>query len=362
MISKKDMADFLKSAKAITGKKMNLNILKSLLLTVDGENVNMAVTDLDNGLVVALQGEISRNPDAVKVCIPVDNLLKIVKASKESEITIDIIENQYARINDSVTIFDCPDAEEYPEFPSVEGETGLEINLDIDKLKKINLPVYAGEMREHLKNILIDTKKGLAVSTDGHRLFAAKINTYGNIEPFMYPRSLVKLLSGIKQYTGSAAIIADNNHLFSTLENGYVVTRLVDADFPNYETVIDNEVGGRLVLDKPDDLFDLIKETETLLSAEYKSIEIRLNGRVEISAVNPAIGKFKKELTGSYEYDGPENATINLNARFVSELKRFLKDTRELKFTCHNEKENDFNGPVLTDDGEYITATMPVRA
>lgn len=146
------------------------------------------------------------------------------------------------------------------------------IEIPVDLLKAAHACVSTEETRYYLNGVFVDPR-GWLVSTDGHRLFAARISGIEGTLPaegVIIPRDTIKkALTGYNK--NIPTITLDDKTL------GDIVCAFVDGTFPQWERVVPKSFNGETAQFNPAYVGDFAKIAKTLgLSNGYA--EIHHNG------------------------------------------------------------------------------------
>jgi len=145
-----------------------------------------------------------------------------------------------------------------------------------------------------------DTENGRLVSTDGSRLYAAKIPSTKNLKPFLIDKESVNILciTQLRNQIGPVRIL--KNNIFFDMGTGCMSLRLVEGEFPDYGMLCEYfDQTPEAIISMPDKqtVIDAMTEAQGILSDRYRGITVDINGHVIISAVNPDMGEFKKDIS-----------------------------------------------------------------
>lgn len=110
------------------------------------------------------------------------------------------------------------------------------------------------EIRYYLNGVYIElfNNEGRIVSTDGHRLFAAKFNTELNLTnniDFIIPREYVERILKVKSKTEEISVAVEfnaENHIKIklALDGTIIECRPIDGKFPDYRRVFPEKTSG----------------------------------------------------------------------------------------------------------------------
>ena len=378
--NKKSLVNKLTVIKKIAGKKSNLHITQNVLITIGNGRVMFQATDLENGYV-SVMGE---NPYKLydvpgeTVLTPVANLLKAVKAvpKKQETVSLEVVTENggppYLLVNGTISIVACGNPDDFPELPKFPHKSlaypkywDQDNTRGYDILTKNNLSQVSGvngaadEKRAYITGMFFDFENMNLVSTDGNRLHVSDMPNNNGLpydENILVPKSFIGLLLDAKLKNQIGNFTYDGNrYVFVEIDNGYVYTRILEGEYPDYVEFmkdIDRTDNILAVSDKAE-LVETIKEANAITNQEYKGIVINLNAKCQITSVNPEIGEFKK-LVKDFTYAGDD-------------LKICLTPEHLLHaFECTNDKganvyfrSEDHSVFITSADETFTAAVMP---
>ena len=179
-----------------------------------------------------------------------------------------------------------------------------------------------------LNGILLEAEENILklVALDGFRLALRR-------EPCNYAGSCSKAIVPTKSLSEISRMMLDSNepiklvisktHIAIDLEHTKIVSRLLDVNFINYDSILTKTFKTRVRV-KRAELLEII-ERASLISRQDKGNAIRMNfggDMLKISAVSE-LGSVNEELP--VEIDG-DSIEIAFNARFMSDVFKSLED------------------------------------
>lgn len=132
--------------------------------------------------------------------------------------------------------------------------------IETDILKAALICVSTEKHRYYLNGIYIDPQ-GFLVSTDGHRMFVAKLNDYDGETGFIIPTDAVKTVT--KSKDKEIEVYADRL--------GHILFDAIDGTYPDWRRVIPSETSGEVAQFNPAYVGDLSKMAK-LLGGVYAHI------------------------------------------------------------------------------------------
>jgi len=349
---------------AIVERRGTLPILSNVLIRANGDEITLAATDLEVGVVSTHPAEIEQEGS---VTLGAKKLFEIVRELDESEVHVAL--NSGARVG-----IECGSAhfsllsispEEYPTIPGAEGVDFIELESSL-LAEMIDRTLYAtssDETRYNLNGVYMEAaEEGRArfVATDGHRL--------SKIEKAL-PRPVAFLEKGIivpRKGVGEIRKLCDETEgvVSVGLSEGFLIvqrpglllsSRLIDGEFPNYRQVLPSDFQIRLVVDR-DRLIHALRRIALLAHERSRGFRFVLEkGELELSASNPDLGDAREVLPVDYAGDRFESG---FNARYVLDALSAMS-SKEVLLELAEELAPAQIRPA--DDADHLAVVMPMR-
>ncbi len=364
---------FLKALQKVQGiveKRTSMPILSNVLIeATDGERINLTATDLEVGMKSSYSALVKTSG---RITVSAKKLFEIVKELPNQEIRFVTKENDWVEITCGKVQFNIvglsPD--EFPYFPDVKQESLFEIENSLLKgmIEKTAYAICNDETKYNLNGIFAkvevtaDGQNVLKmVATDGHRLSIATGRLKGTVGPELLKGVILprKGVFEMKKVTEEDS----GNLLFGFMDNSavikrgdsYMVMRLVDGEFPDYNRVIP-AANDRVVTVAKEDFIHSVRRMAILSSEKFKGIMLDISsGGVKISSSNPELGDAREEL--DVVYSG-ENFAVRFNARYLLDVLAVAETDRvEMKF--RDELSPSIIVPEASDS--FLAVIMPMR-
>lgn len=333
-------------SRAISGKP-SMPVLGGVKIETTGESITCQATDTELSLTVTIP---TMFPESMVMVVPGKSLTDLVKKLPDKPIEIETGDTK-TTIKCQKSIYDLPvfQAAEYPELPKVEGEK-IAVKLDDLKaaIKKVIITTLPDDPRPYACSLLFETSAGKIrlVGTDVNRLAIADINaeTEQNLSVLVPVRAAKEILN----LSGAdAEIIIDNNNLQIEANGVTLTTRLLNAQYPNYQAVIPKNFSGGFEINR--DYLIRALERVALVSS---SIKFDIDETLTITAKEPGSGKANEQI----EIDqAGERMTIGFNAKYLLDLLKVV-DIDRVKLQYINSMK-----PVLVEIEGYKHIIMPLK-
>jgi DNA polymerase-3 subunit beta len=322
-IEKEELQKALQNIQGIVDKKTTMPILSHFMLKV-AKTASIMATDLEIALTEPVDAEIIEKGS---LCIPARKLFEIVK-EVEGDILLESQENNWLKITSGKSTFKLmglPE-EEYPTLPEI--SKAEELNLDAAAFKNmIEKSVYAtgeSDTRYTLNGLLIHfipnkkTTEITMVGTDGHRLAIISNKITSSLSEEMKlilpKKAATELRRVLESYSGEITLHLDKNHIFFTIGEIVLTSRLIEGNYPNYEQVIPKDNDKDVIIDKVTCLKALRRAS--IMSRE-RTNAVRFDvesGRITLISINPDVGEAREEIAAQYK---GEAVSIGYNARYL---------------------------------------------
>jgi DNA polymerase-3 subunit beta len=370
VVRKTDLLRELQLFQGIVERKNTIPILANVLLEAGGNGeVKMLATDLEVGLRSKCQATVSK-PGSLT--LPAKKLYEIVKALPETDVRI---EEDKGGVKVAADRFDSRmqtlPREDFPTLPDPSVNISATLKRDVlrQMVSKTQFAITGEDTRYFLNGALFLLRPdamGL-VSTDGHRLAhinvareAATGKAKGSEEEVrvILPRkTLLELGRLLAEGEGDILYERGENHLFFTLGDRLLISRMIDGQFPAFERVIPKNNDKHVEFDR-DRLTAAVKRVALLSNERSRAVKVQIDkGKVEIASSSPEFGEAKEVLMVDY---AAAPVTICFNAQYVLDFLGVVEtDTVSLDFK--DEMSQAVLKPVGAEGYEYTYVIMPMR-
>lgn len=341
-VNTKQFKNAVEKASKATAVKPSLPMIENILLESDGENLMMYATNLEHFIkikvpIISGADKFRHDLDDTK------SLLKAVKFFDDdiTEITYDLgkMEFKCGGKKASQYVFE----NEFPEPPKLEDELTNSMGYDLKKLKERFSAIEYSVSQEESRGILcgIYFCESDMVALDGYRLALSRDEHFAPHVPFTILPTVIKLaVESIGE--NDIDMFTDTKYIMIRGGDTTVWGRLLDGEYPNYKTIIDNkgeiksEISGK----------EFLKNLKYLKEASG-SLNISWNGN---KLGTKKYGKYFECQTGLENF----GLEIGFNAKYMIEAISKLGDATAFiggKFT-----------PIMLEKGENnIALILPIR-
>ena len=230
-------------------------------------------------------------------------------------------------------------------------------------LKKTSFAISTDETRYVLNGIFMSLKehKLTMVATDGRRLAMADeevdISEKSQGE-FIIPAKAVNELNRLLQDKGDVEMLFSENQAAFLLkdEKGldtFLMTKLIEGNYPNYRQVIPSETKERVTLLR-EELMHALKRAEIMTSEKQNSVKLSFTkNNLSITANTPEVGEARESIAINYK---GKDVAIAFNPGYLIDPLNALSDDE-----VFIELIDELSPGVLKINGPYLYVVMPMR-
>ena len=368
---KKEIQGGVSTVEKIVATRSTLPIIGNILFELSKNSVKLSANNLEMGIELGIKATVSKEGSFL---LPAKTLSGIVSRLPETSVGFKVAENGMVKItydHSHFTLHSLP-PDEFPVLPKVkDGKSfSVEAKTMASMIKHTIFSVSNSEEKYVLTGVLLeagkssfagDTSTLRLIATDGYRLakIGAKISSgaEGNISVIVPAKALSelgKILEGKSE--GAVKIVISAEQISFKYGDVYLVSRLIQGQFPDYKQVIPKKSATRLTLDTE----DFLKAAERAAviasgSANVTSFEVK-GGKMHISANTPDVGSVDEVLDA--EIKGAEKAKVSFNVRLITDVLNVVEADKVVV-----ELGEGLSPGVIRPEGEaeYLYIVMPIR-
>ncbi len=333
-------------------KKDISSITSHIFINAQNGILNIKATDNEIGLAYKIST--ANIIDEGSATANGKKLLDIIKSLKDSEITLETVENfLFIRQKGSKYRLPMQIANDFPPFPTIQNRQKIELNAGLlaKSLKKVSSNIENINSKIELTGALIDIKNDhiSIVGTDTRRLsvYNLAINSGGEPFNFIIPKKAISEIN--KLFFEDIEIFYDENIFLAVSKNFEFYTKLINGRYPDYTKVIPSKFKINVNLNR-EQIADGIRTISML--CEIVKITIAPN-KIIFESVSDDNSEAKTEL--ECENSLTEQITFGIKNRFILDFISSIEDS-EFSF--------GYNGdgvPISLISGDLTTVIMPVN-
>lgn len=324
---------FSKQIQSISGVITNNNtvpIINCFLFHLDENLLTIRATDLETTLVTKIEVESGRLEGLSDIAVPSKLLIDILKSLDDVPLTFSVDDATYG-INitsgEGKYRLAGKNPETFPNMPEVRETEVLTVPSGalINAISKTSFAASTDEMRPQMGGIYCDItpENTTFVATDAHKLVRYRRTDIHSDNPtsFILPRKPITMLRNIlaaQKEEMDVTVEYNNTNAFFTFENFYIICRLVDGKYPNYDAAIPKDNPNKLTVDRNSFLNTLRRVG---LFANQASHQVRLSIQERELVVSAEDLEFSNDASEKLpcQYEG-EPMEIGFNAKFLTEM------------------------------------------
>jgi len=366
-IEKKDFLKSLTILQGIAERRSSIPALSNVLIETEGDHIRLTTTDLETSIISYIP--CSTIKQTGKICVSARKLYEIIRELPEAPISIEGMENHWARITCKNATFNLSglDPMEFPTVPSYSEEDLVPIeSFDLrEMVEKVIFCASTEESRYNLSGVFFEgissEDKNLVrmVATDGHRLAVIDRESAeipGMKKGAIIPRrglNEVRKIAG--EYPGEIKISLSETSCVVKASSFVIMIRLIDGEFPDYRQVIPRE-SDKIITLTTREFVACLRRISTISIDRVEGVKFTLKkGGIELYSSTQDIGNAVEEFPASY--DGDE-LSIGFNARYMLDAVSEI-DEEEFILEVKDEASAALIRPVSGQSPLYVI--MPMR-
>jgi DNA polymerase III subunit beta len=357
--------ELVKGLAAVAGAvptKATLPILETVLFESENGRLRLCATDLEVSIVEYVDAEILTEG---AIAIPARRLLEALRQLPDMLVMFDTDDRSIVKFKTDKGSYKLAGekAADFPAIPTM--DEGVAIKATRASLAraitKTSFAVSSDDLRPAMMGVYFQVGKDESkiVATDGHRLVrlvkrdivaAAAIN-------FIVPEKALTLVQ--KALHGeNCEMSVSKDHASFRSGRTIVVTRLINENYPNYESVIPRENDKELHVSR-DQMLSTVKRVSIFSNSATKQVRLSLrSGELQISAEDIDLSSEAKESIAC-EYDAPD-MEIGFNARYLTDVLTNIDDP-EVTFEFSTPNRAGIVRPSMQEESEdLLMLVMPV--
>lgn len=369
-INKDHFSNGLQQVLNVVATRSTMPILSNVLIEAAEGHISLTTTNLDLGIRCRIKAEVSVNGT---ITLPVRKLATIVRELPINEVFVETGENNQAKITSGGSQFKIMgiSAEEFPPLPTFENRKVFELSQTaiVNMLKSVSYAQSTDENRYILNGVYFNfaDEKLTLVATDGRRLGLTALETeiseensgslilpaktVAELERLMGKGETVKIAFNDRQAAFEISI--DESGDSGLIDHLYLVSKIVEGNYPNYRQVIPKETEHRVKIER-ELMLECVHRAALVTSDKSNSVKLKVTKNLlEISGSSSEYGESHESM--AIAYDGPE-VQVAFNPQFLMEpLKALNKDEVFFEF-----KDELSPGLFKTLDN-FLCVIMPLR-
>ncbi len=360
-ILQQDLLPPLQSVSRSVGVRSTLPVLDNLLLSVEGNKLKIAATNLEIGVIKYVA--ITDGTDG-GITVPAKPLVELVSTLGQNKITLESTEEILTLASGKLKAsINGISAAQFPAIP-LSADTSISFSKEVFlSSSQILFAAAVDEGRPVLTGILTDIKDSKLdfVATDGFRLAHRQIDlpktstSFKNLIPKKTFEEVLRIISEQDVDEVTVAASENQNQAVFTLGQTIVSSRLIEGQFPAWEKIIPQKIVGRAVVDK-EQLTTAIKLAAVFSRNEANIVVLTTKkGSLALKSSAKEIGSQENEIDAETE---GEQLQIAFNTKFLLDAVSNAPSS-QIMLEFSGSLSATLIKPIGVEGLEYIV--MPVR-
>lgn len=328
VVSSTVLLSHLQSVNRVISSKNTLPILDNFLFSLEGNVLEITASDLETTMITRLNLE--NASESGSIAIPAKLLTDTLKEFPEQPLTFEVNMNTMAVVihseNGQFSVVGQNGAE-FPQVAKINDEQKFSFKLDSSLLLSgISKTIFAtadDELRPVMNGIFIEISEDdlSFVASDAHKLVRYK-RLDGSAESassFILPKKPASLLRNIlPKEDNPVQVDFDEKNASFRMTNYVMVCRLVEGNYPSYNTVIPTDNPNRLIIDRLK-FYNALKRVSVFSNQASNLVKLELkSNQLTVSAQDLDFSISAHEVL-TCQYEGDE-MDIGFKSVFLIEI------------------------------------------
>ena len=347
---------------SVVEKRQTLPILSNIYIKLENGTLTLIGTDLEVEISFSIPDVTGEDGECTVTARKLYDICRSLSEKTPIKISSEGIGAQIQSAKSRFKLQTLP-AADFPRLDTKDWEERVKVT-DIDLKNLLDTTAFSmaqQDVRYFLNGVLFELKNNIltAVATDGHRLAKSEVELTNGDYKFrqvIVPRKAVLEMQRFLDSNDEELLLEINpNHICLTNSTSRLTTKLIDGRFPDYETVMAQQLNIVLHQNRTE-LIEVLTRTAILTNDKFRGIRLTLTtDLIAVTAHNPEQEEANDEIITTY--DGPE-VDIGFNVNYLLDaLKALNTENVELKLQDSN------SGCTIREPGveKTLYLVMPMR-
>ncbi|MDQ1770716.1 DNA polymerase III subunit beta [Labilibaculum sp. A4] len=328
VVSSTELLSHLQAISRVISSKNTLPILDNFLFELKNDQLVATASDLESTLITTIPLETSVGEGVI--AFPAKILTDTLKEFPEQPLTFDIdLTSLAVKITSENGVFSIvgQNGEDFPKLPAKQ-ETNL-VNISVEGsvlLTGINKTLFAtadDELRPVMNGIFVELGNNdlTFVASDAHKLVRYKrLDGRSEVESsFILPKKPASLLRNIlPKETNPVRVEFDEKNAFFTLSNYKLICRLVEGNYPSYNSVIPKTNPNKLTIDRVE-LYNTLRRVSVFSNPASNLIKFELKANELVVSAQDIDFSISARERLQCQYEG-QDLEIGFKSVFLLEI------------------------------------------
>jgi DNA polymerase-3 subunit beta len=318
----------LQAINRVISAKNTLPILDNFLFNLRKNDLEITASDLESTLITRMKIENAQGDGMI--ALPARILLDTLKEFSSQPLTFDINpETMAVVINSENGTFNVvgQNGIDFPALPVVKKDKKFSFTINADvMLSGINKTLFAtadDELRPVMGGIFIDASPDRItfVASDAHKLvrYQRTDATAEDVASFILPKKPASLLKNIlPREEGPFVVEFDDKNAFFNLNDYKVVCRLVEGNYPNYNSVIPKNNPRKIIVDRLE-LYNTLRRVSVFANQASNLVKLHVTGNQIVVSAQDIDFSISAHERIKCQYEG-EEMEIGFKSVFLLEI------------------------------------------
>ena len=365
-VAVRELAQALSRISSATPQRSPLPVLENVLLELQGSTLSLTATDMD--ITVTTHLEVRGAGDGA-ILVPAKRMTDTVRALELGELQFES-DSSTKRITlhtgSGEYRLSGLDASEFPPLPKFEPKVSLSLPYGkfTGMIERTSFACSSDEFRPAMTGVLFQFRPAemRAVATDGFRLVRVidqemSADLADTVDIIVPPKALQ--LASKAFFADAITLQANQTHVRFTDATTTITARLIDENYPNYESVIPQANDKRMVI-RREDLLNTVKRVSLYSNSQTRQVRMKIGQsglRVQAEDMDTG-GEAYEQVPCDYSN---EEIEIGFNSQYVRDALDRI-DTEEVAFDFSTPLRPSLISPHGRENGQdVLMLLMPIR-
>lgn len=321
------------STERVVGKQITLPILENILLETDHGMLKIAATNLEIGVFLKIGAKIEEEGAITVPARLLSNFVNNLPA--ESNVSLKVVDQTlHIESGSSKAQIKGLQSQDFPIIPEMEGDFLFSVPAQEmrDAIPRLAVCVSLDSSRPELTgmNMVLSKDEVRIAATDSFRLAEAVVSLKKgkNEEYDIFTEKTTSIIVPLNTFsevfrvigndTQEVKVAIEESQIFFQVDNVRIVSRLINAKYPEYRQIIPQQFTTRVILEK-DSALRAVKIAGVFASSKAGEIKMKVDPKinnVEVQSRAEEVGENMTDLSAEIE-GAPQEAAFN--PRYLSD-------------------------------------------
>jgi DNA polymerase III subunit beta len=358
--SKDELVSALSVVSRAVSTRSSVQVLSGILVRAEGDQVELAATDMELSLRLPLEAEVEGGGSVV---VPGRLLVELARLLPEGDVTLEQrAEEAVLEVTGgpSTSRLNTYSAEDFPKLPDVDSVQTFSVDRAafLETVARVARAASRDESRPVLTGILVrfEGNRLIMAATDSYRLSVKETELEAEGAPELeaiVPARALGELARIAADADELRVGVQENHVVFSAGGVWLTTRRIDGQFPNYKQLIPETFEHQVALPR-EEFLDVVRRT-SVMAQRNSPIRLRFaEGEVTVSAQTQDVGEARETLPVAFS---GEELEIGFNPEFLRDGVESV-DSDEVQLRLISSLRP---GLIRSEDENFSYLIMPIR-